>query len=356
VLLNGSRDEDLARWLVLWKTWPEREIFAHPVYVKLFCRETDQAVCAAYEGKQGGVLYPLILRPLESEPWADRGTGLADLVSPYGYGGPFYWGDVVSSDFWNSFNAWAKSTGIVSCFTRLSLFAEQILPVQGSIEKNAPNIVRVLNLPLEALWMQYEHKVRKNVKRARSDGVTVEMDFRGAKLDEFMDIYSSTMQRRMASESYFFSADFFRTIINELPGQYAFFHAIKEGRMISSELVLISVRYLYSFLGGTLSEAFASRPNDLLKHHIIHWGLETGKTAFVLGGGYGGPDGIFRFKRSFAPDGEVSFFVNKMIWNEGLYKEIMEMRRKYEASKGITWVPRPAFFPEYRGRCNITVL
>jgi predicted N-acyltransferase len=181
------------------------------------------------------------------------------------------------------------------------------------------------------------------------DGVTVEMDFRGAKLDEFMDIYSSTMQRRMASESYFFSADFFRTIINELPGQYAFFHAIKEGRMISSELVLISVRYLYSFLGGTLSEAFACRPNDLLKHHIIQWGLETGKTAFVLGGGYGGPDGIFRYKRSFAPDGEVPFFINKMIWNEGLYKEIMEMRRKHEASKGITWVPRPAFFPEYRG-------
>jgi predicted N-acyltransferase len=175
------------------------------------------------------------------------------------------------------------------------------------------------------------------------------MDFTGTKLDEFLDIYTSTMQRRMASEKYFFPADFFRAITNELPGQYVYFHAIKQGRMISSELVLISVRYLYSFLGGTLSEAFASRPNDLLKHHIIQWGLETGKTAFVLGGGYGGPDGIFRYKRSFAPDGEVSFCVNKMIWNEGLYREITEMRRKYEASKGITWVPRPGFFPEYRG-------
>jgi predicted N-acyltransferase len=197
--------------------------------------------------------------------------------------------------------------------------------------------------------MQYEHKVRKNVKRAQAEGISVERDVTGSRLDEFLSVYYSTMERRCANESYLFPREFFLAIINGLSHQYAFFNAIKQGRIVSSELVLVSERHLYSFLGGTLSEAFACRPNDLIKHSIIKWGLELGKSTFVLGGGYGSPDGIFRFKRSFAPDGEREFYIGKSIWNEQLYASITDMRRTYEAQSGRTWMPKKDFFPAYRG-------
>jgi hypothetical protein len=347
-VLDAGVEAQNSTWMDYWVSWKEREIFAHPEFVKLFCREGDRAICGTWRGEQGGVLFPLIKRPLETESWAKKLLGLSDLIGPYGYGGPYFWGDVNPNTFWEAFGEWAEKAGIVSCFTRLSLFAEQLLPFSGTVEMSALNIVRTLDAPLEELWMRYEHKVRKNVKRALSEGIFVERDDLGSRLEEFLIVYYSTMERRCAHPIYRFSKEFFLGLIRELPGQFAFFHALKNGQIVSSELVLISQRYIYSFLGGTLSEAFAFRPNDLIKHSIIQWSLELGKSAFILGGGYVGSDGIFRYKRSFAPDGERPFSVGKRVWDDRLYARIVEMRRANEAQSGKSWTPRLDFFPAYR--------
>ena len=243
------------------------------------------------------------LRPLVREPWAPADETTWDLVGPYGYGGAFAWScsqeDAVV--FWNEFEAWAKTQRLVSSFVRLSLFPEQQIPFCGQITEDRPNIVRSLDPTPEALWQDFEHKVRKNVNCAKRCGLSVEMDFDGRRLDEFLKIYYSTMERREASDSYYFPTEFFNAVVRQLAGQYAFFFVLDEGKVVSAELVLVSVAHVYSFLGGTLAEAFAKRPNDLLKHEIILWGRQAGKRAFVLGGGYSGDDGIYRYKRSFAP-------------------------------------------------------
>jgi hypothetical protein len=347
--LDSSLSSELSAWINHWNNWPEREVFGHPQYVKLFCRKGDRAICAAWSDDHGGVLFPLIMRPLESEIWAKKASGLYDLISPYGYGGAYSWGAVDPEAFWRAFDSWASNARIISCFTRLSLFEDQLLPFRGTTEVHASNIVRTLDAPIEDLWMRYEHKVRKNVKRARSEGISIERDETGARLDEFLGVYYSTMERRCANESYWFPKEFFSDIIHGLSAQFAFFNAMREGRIISSELVLVSDRYIYSFLGGTFAEAFAWRPNDLIKHAIIEWGLGLGKSAFVLGGGYCGSDGIYRFKHSFAPDGARPFRVGTRIWDDRLYARITDLRRTYEAQNGNNWMPREDFFPAYRG-------
>jgi hypothetical protein len=348
-VLSAQITDDYRVWLNEWKRWPGREVFAHPDYVRLFCRNVDQAICAVWKSNEGGVFFPLILRPLKDEVWANTASGHSDIIGPYGYGGPYCWGEINPLIYWDEFDEWAKRAKIVSCFTRLSLFTEQLLPFRGTVEMRAPNIVRTLNVPLDVMWMQYEHKVRKNVKRAQEEGISVERDETGSRLDEFLSVYYSTMERRGASERYFFPREFFIAIINALSNQFVFFNAIRHGRMISSELVLVSARHLYSFLGGTLAESFSYRPNDLIKHSIIQWGLEMGKSTFILGGGYGGPDGIYRFKRSFAPDGECEFYVGKRIWDEHVYADMIDMRRTFERQAGRSWEPKKGFFPAYRG-------
>lgn len=348
-ILDADVAAHYADWLSHWESWQEREVFAHPAYAKLFCRKGERAICAIWRSEEGGILFPLIMRPLKSEAWATQSSGLSDLISPYGYGGSFRWGNVDPDAFWEAFDNWAIKAGIVSCFTRLSLFPDQLAPFRGTIDVSAPNIVRTLDAPIEALWMRYEHKVRKNVKRAQAEGITVERDESGSLLEEFLSVYYSTMERRSAHDIYWFPREFFLAIVHGLPAQFAFFNAIWHGRVVSSELVLVSERHMYSFLGGTLSETFALRPSDLIKHSIIQWGLESGKSAFVLGGGYGGPDGIYRFKRSFAPDGELPFCVGKRILDEQTYANLVDLRRTYEAQSGKSWVPRKDYFPTYRG-------
>lgn len=348
--LDSAAPAELAEWLARWQAWPGREVFAHPAYVRLFARPEDRVVCAALSGTRGGVLFPFVLRPVAIEPWAGRNEPTSDLVTPYGYGGAFAWNctEEESWMFQDRFHDWADANGVVASFARLSLFDQQRLPFDGDVVIDRPNIVRSLNMTPEELWHDYEHKVRKNVNCARRSGLTAEIDPEGRRLDDFLAIYESTMERRSAHSGYYFSRDFFETIIRDLPGQFIFCHVLDRGRVVSTELVLVSAENIYSFLGGTLAAAFAQRPNDLLKHEIIAWGQLAGKRAFVLGGGYNGEDGIYRYKRSFAPNGKRLFCVGRRVHNAADYSRLMASRRHWETSRGNAWMPQPGYFPEYR--------
>jgi lipid II:glycine glycyltransferase (peptidoglycan interpeptide bridge formation enzyme) len=180
------------------------------------------------------------------------------------------------------------------------------------------NVVRDLAPSANELWMDAEHKVRKNVKRARTAGVRIEFDAEGARLDDFLRLYSHTLDRNEASPRYRFPPEFFE----RLPDERVYVHALLGDAVVSSELVLLSATNAYSFLGGTDKDVYAARPNDLLKWELILWLKEQGKRRFVLGGGYRDGDGIFRYKRSFAPSGLVPFYVGRRVLQRELYDEL----------------------------------
>lgn len=350
-VLRADRQNEKAEWLARWEAWPDREVSAHPSYGELFARPADQVLCATTGSREGGILFPLILRPLAVEPWAEKSRQHRDLTSPYGYGGPYVWetSHEDAARFWAGLRGWAAREKIVTLFGRLSVFPEQLAEFDGEVSETAPNVVRTLDLSADGLWMDYEHKVRKNVKRAQREGLRVEVDWDGIRLDEFLGVYRSTMDRRDAGAAYYFDRPFFERLISELHGQYCFIHVLHRDVVVSTELVLVSPQTLYSFLGGTVAEAFEMRPNDLLKHETILLGKRLGKRAYVLGGGYGGPDGIFRYKLSFAPRGAVPFRTGRIVFAEAAYAGLIEERSRWERMRGVEWQARPGFFPEYRG-------
>jgi hypothetical protein len=348
-VLEASDPSGRQEWEARWRSWPEREPMAHPAYVKLFAGPGDRAVCAVAGDGAAGIMYPFVLRPLALEPWASPGEDHWDATTPYGYGGPFAWGDLsgIVDLFWAQLEKWFLARRVVSSFARLSLFPEQLAEFRGDVSVNMPNVVRLLDLPCEQVWRDYAHKVRKNVNTARRAGLRFELDTAGSHLDEFLTIYRSTMDRRSAADGFHFSRAFFETIVRELRGSFAFAHIRAGDRIVSTELLLRSARHLYSFLGGTLADAFEMRPNDLLKHSIIEWGIGEGLSAFVLGGGYGGPDGIFRYKLAFAPRGEVPFRTGRAVHDAAGYARLVDARRAHEGKSG-TWAPRESHFPVYR--------
>jgi hypothetical protein len=311
---------DDERWLSAWEAWPEREVHAHPEYVRLFEDDGTRALCAVADG----VLYPFLLR---SDP--------VDVVTPYGYGGAFRTSDADAGAFWGAFDAWAAEQGAVSELVRFSLFAERLLPYPGEREPRLVNVVRDLEPAAEELWMDYEHKVRKNVGKARRSGLRVEVDETGARLDDFVRLYEHTLDRRGASARYRFPRAFFERIRDRLAGQFVHAHVLDGERVVSSELALLSATSAYSFLGGTDAAAFELRPNDLLKVELMLWAREAGKRRFVLGGGQQPDDGIFRYKRSFAPHGLVPFEVGMRIFDADRYAELSRGRET-------------TFFPAYR--------
>lgn len=342
-VLDAAEPNQLAAWIALWEQWPGREVFAHPHYARLFAKNSERTLAAVCKGENGGVIYPFVLRPLNALSWTGPNESHWDLVSPYGYSGAFSWGEQPSG-FWNSLKDWAQAQQVVSGFTRLSLFADQMLEFPGPVVEEIPNVVRSLDLDDEALFGDYEHKVRKNVKRARRENLVVEMDQSGARLDDFLSIYNGTMDRRQAAQGYYFGQDFFQAIVTDLPGQWLLAHVLDAGQVVSTELVLVSQEHIYSFLGGTISEAFPKRPNDLLKHEVARWGRDNGKKSYVLGGGYGGPDGIFKYKKAFAPSGVRQYSSGRMVFDEAVQAELSAQRQSAEPD----WTPKDGYFPVYR--------
>jgi CelD/BcsL family acetyltransferase involved in cellulose biosynthesis len=349
-VLDAETAAGHAAWLSLWEGMPGREIAAHPEYALLFRGPADRALALAGDGDGGAILFPLLARPLAAEPWARRDDPRWDAASPYGHGGPFAWGPGPRDEraFWVAHGEWCRAERVVSTFARLSLFPERLASLPGRVEARALNVVRTLGQDAGAIWRDYAHPARTNVRAAQRAGLVVEVDERAARLGDFVEVYGHTMSRRGASAWYRFPAPFFERLVERLSGHVVLFHARLGRRVVSSELVLCSDDHMHAFLGGTYADAYPLRPNDLLRHAAVEWGIAHGKKAYVLGGGHLPDDGIFRHKRNLAPRGTVPFRVATMVHDEHAYQELVRERAAFASAGAEPWTPRPGFFPQYR--------
>ncbi|MBX3434817.1 MAG: GNAT family N-acetyltransferase [Pirellulales bacterium] len=341
---------DRAAWLAAWNAWARRDVFAHPGYQELSAGGTTRAMCASLTTDAGAVLFPFLLQDLAPLPCWDPDVGPAYDVTTNGYVGAFRTSesgeDELAARFWQRFDAWSAATGVVSEFVRMSVDANQLLPYPGE-QATKRNIVRSLDLEEPELWKDVRHKVRKNVKRARSEGVTVEVDPCGDRLDEFLAVYDGTMGRRSVASQDAQAAEYFARLCRSLPGNFAFLHAMHGGQVVSSELVLFGAENAYSFLGGTDERHFEMRPNDLLKYEIILWARSQGLRQYVLGGGRSPDDGIYRYKESFAPHGVVDYRVGWRVPRPEAYRRLSARspgagQTEYSPNRTET------YFPAYR--------
>jgi len=352
-ILDAGNTEDMKKWIDIWLSWPEREIHAHPGYVKLYADENSKPVCAYLNTQDGNVLYPFILRNLGREWYCENlPFPIYDITTPYGYGGPYKWNDknpeILALEFWEKFNRWAVKTCIVSEFIRFSLFENELLSYPGTREYKFDNIVRNLNMNENELWMDIKKQLRNNIKKAITNEIKIEEDFTGKNLHHFLEIYYNTMDRRNADKWYYFPKTFFEQINKELIGHFVYFYATLNGEPVSSTLVLSSGHTAYLFLGGTYGEFLNMYPKSCLDYEIILWARKEGLKHVVLGGGHGSNDNIYRYKKSFAPSGIVPFYTGTRIIKEELYHLIIENKKNMHKQKGTEWEPKEGYFPAYR--------
>lgn len=264
-----------------------------------------------------------------------------DLSSPYGYGGFLIEGDDMQTVY-EAYSSYCKDKGFVCEFIRFHLFNDSHNGYRGEYKPSLLNIVRDLEMPVEEIIMDFEHRARKNLKKALKADLKIEIDNEGKRLDEFLNIYYGTMNRNDANKSYMFSKEFFQEI-NKMKDNYVYVHVLYQGKVISTELVLYGPKHCYSFLGGTDSEYFHLQPNTLLKYEIIKWAKEKKLANYILGGGYGAEDGIYKYKKSFAPNGVKSFFIGNQVINIDKYNYLCATRQESNREQCVD------FFPAYRG-------
>lgn len=346
IILESGNPAQKKQWLDTIERDFAGEPMLLPAYIELFCGRRDKAVCACCITEHGVIAYPFILRVVP------EGDGAYDIASAYGYGGPLISGVITDCEklqFWEEFEDYAHKLGIVAEFIRFMLGRESECAYPGEYVARTSNVIRNLNISLGQMWMEFEHKVRKNVNKANLSGLEMVID-NGERIDDFMRIYYATMDRSGAERGYYFDKDFFEKVHREMTGHYGYFYVLKDGISVSAELVLYGRDTMYSYLGGTLIEAFAMRPNDLLKYEIIKWGKEHEINNYILGGGYDHDDGIFRYKKSLAPSGVVRFYTGQRIFDRIKYNTLVKNRLDLSVREGNHPVTgdETGYFPLYR--------
>lgn len=329
-------------WDQIVRSFSDYDVYYLSGYVKAFQIHGDgEPLLFYYEGENLRGINVVMKRDVSRDPHfigQVPENSYFDFATPYGYGGWLLEGEGNPGPLYTSYQNWCLENGIVDEFVRFSLFSNSRETYYGEVIPRTGNIVRRLDLPMDDIRMDFEHKVRKNIRKAEQQGLTVSIDPEGERLEEFLSIYNRTMDRNHAERAYYFGADFFRQM-NTLSENVIYFHVLLEGKIISTELVLLGSKMMYSYLGGTDDTYFSCRPNDFLKYQIILWGAAHGYQAFILGGGYGADDGIYRYKKSFAPHGDVQFYTGQAIFDSDQYEKLIAIRGS---------LPECAFFPRYR--------
>lgn len=302
-------------------------------YYQLYNQEgTPEA--AYYEDERGLVFYPYLRRKIDFEKIGFRHNeeDFFDISTAYGFGGPLIDCDKENeieglfSDFRSEFEIFCNNTNIISEFIRFQPFivnTELMRKFMEVDEKNRNLYVELRSYHTnEDFLNSYKSTNRRRIKKAKELGIKIVIDENKLFLREFVDIYYHTMDRNHADDFYYFSQEYFSQMIHQLGNNCALAHAMYENRIISTELLLYDENCVYSYLGGTYSEYYHLSPNNLLTHEIIMWAKEKGAMYYLLGGGYKPNDGIYYYKKSFAPNHEIDFYVGKKIMNQKLYQEL----------------------------------
>ena len=339
--------EEGKRWNSCVRSFQNYDVFYLREYVLAFMNENEKngvPVLLYYENGADRAINVVFKRDVALDEKMQGKIAVGeyfDLVSPYGYGG--FWGSITDYEALNrTYHEFCISQHYICEFLRFELFSDYHSHYDGEVETRTHNVVRNLEMSLDEMWMDFKQKVRKNVKKANNNHLEIVIENTDEHLQDFLDIYYSTMERSNAESEYYFSKEFFE-ILNRMSDNIMYFHVIYEGKVISTELVIYGAENCYSYLGGTNREYFDLRPNDFLKYEIIKWAKEKGLKNFVLGGGYGADDGIFQYKTCLAPKGIVDFYIGRKVFDDENYKKLVDIRA--EENPGCL---ESGYFPKYR--------
>ncbi|MDR0138031.1 GNAT family N-acetyltransferase [Metabacillus idriensis] len=304
--------------------------------------ENGTAEAIFYENDDGKVFYPYIKRKI------DLNEEYLDIVTPYGYGGPVLEGDQNTiKPFYRQFNEYCTNNKIITETVRLhpllknDAYMKDVMDVEYIRKTTAVDLA----LSLEEIRKNYTSNNKRNIKKAKKEGVNVFVSNNNKKdIEIFIDLYYETMNRNNSLSYYYFDKSYFYRQMEEmlLCKSYLLLAEYKN-QIIGGILLLIGNEYAHYHLGASKTEYLSLRPNNLLFDAMIEFSKSCGLKLLHLGGGYQENDSLFKFKTSFTNNNNYNYFLGKNILNKKIYKELSQI-----AAKNLSPISDSNYFPLYR--------
>jgi len=316
-----------------------------------------KAIFLAYQEGEYFIGLPLLLRNLSYIEGLERFNWL-DATSVYGYAGP------VSShhelpksvicNFIEKISDYLYNNRIVSVFSRLHpiLGNHSIIKDIGEVSYMGETVAINLNTELSEQWQYYSSNHKRNIKKLRRLKARVFLDKKLAFLEKFWELYTETMQRVKASNHYFFSLDYFKSLFNiNNTTNFCSFHLFLceiEENIVSGGIFSECNGIVQYHLGATANVWLKYAPLKLVFDEVRLWAYRRGNRWFHLGGGVGATqDSLFRFKAGFSPI-RFPFYTWKWIIRPKVYETLVRARQNWYESLGKTFPSNKNFFPKYR--------
>ena len=312
-------------------------------------------VLFVYQEASQMAAWPFLLRPLERVPGLKHaGKGYQDATSVYGYPGPICSPGILdNTEFINRFGialqSIAKDLMLVSMFSRLNPLLENVTLARcvGTDVSLGETVSIDLSADSEAQWCRYRKSHRYEIRRARKQEMRAYRDLEWAAFDEFVRLYTATMEKVGADQRYSFDRSYFLRLREALGERLELFVAELEGVVCSAALFVHTGDTIQYHLSGSNPDYAKLAPSKLVLDEARLWGNATGARFLHLGGGVGSnKDNLFLFKAGFSPL-RHKFFVWRWIVLPEVYSQLVDARRAWLTENGQE-LAATEFFPLYR--------
>lgn len=321
------------------------DIYFEENYGKLY-EKMENAIAEkfVFENENGKITSLFLKREI---PEKIDGKTYYDLITPYGYGGPVVEfsnnKEKLLEDFEKEFSKYCLENNIVSEFIRFHPIAKNYEDFEKMY--NAIYMRKTLATNIEdyedPFQMEFSKSTRKTVKRCLNSGISYRITERPENLEEFKRIYYMNMERKEATEYYFFEDQYFSDILKYFKDNVIVVEAIYEDKVVATGLYFVSNNIIHAHLSGTDTEYLELSPAYVLKYATVIWAKERGIKLIHYGGGLSNSeeDSLYKFKRKFAQNTDFNFYIGKKIWNQEIYNKLCEIKNVDK---------NESFFPAYR--------
>lgn len=312
-------------------------------------------VLLAYQETALVAAWPFLLRSLEMVKGLERvGKGLRDATSVYGYPGPICSSGVrKNTEFISRFGVALQSAAqdlrLASMFSRLNPLLENadLARSVGTVVDLGQTVYIDLAVDPEVQWFRYKKDIRYDLNRARREGVRAYRDPEWAAFDEFIRLYTATMERVGAGQHYFWDRDYFLRLREGLGERLQLFVAELDGVVCSAGLFAHTGDIVQHHLDGSDPGYAKLDVSKLVIDEARVWGNAVGARFLHLGGGKGSTeDSVFWHKARFSPL-RRGFSVWKWIALPAEYGQLADARRAWLKERGGD-LPATGYFPLYR--------
>lgn len=265
-----------------------------------------------------------------------------DFITPYGYGGWLIEGCGDINLLFNEYESWCVKHNIVSEFVRFHPVLNNFKHSESryDVVGLGGTIAMDLSSP-EVIWSNLTSKNKNMIRKAQKSGIKVYNGNYPEIYKTFKKIYNATMDKDNADDYYYFSDEFYNSILNDTFENAQIFYAELNDEIIAASIMLAANGRLNYHLSGSIREYQSLAPSNLLLYTAALWGNVNGCKTLHLGGGVGSQeDGLYKFKKSFYRGEPCRFHIGKKVFNLQKYNELINLRKDLnEESK---------FFPQYR--------